>query len=257
MEETILLSNSNQPYVNEKVIKIRKIELSQDKRGNNLETANEEIEDVEKELDHVKKEIENLLIEKKSLIQTTKDKINNEKINWENEKKQWIEEAKEQGHSEGFKLGKKESLQSYQQLLEKANGLTAAALKDYHVTVEKSNETILDLAIHTAKKILDQQLKENPNSFLPIVKAAIKEIKNQPIITIYLHPDNYEFVLKQKEELALILESESKLSIYSNEELAVNSCLIEHPFGQIDAGLDTQLKQIRTSLHTIALENKK
>lgn len=257
MEETILLSNNNQPYVNEKVIKIKKIEFSQGIQGNNSETDIEKMEVVEKELKDVKKEIENLLIEKESLIQKTKDEVNNEKSNWDNEKRQWIEEAKKQGHSEGFKLGKEESLQSYQQLLEKANDFTTAALKDYHVTVEKSNETILDLAVHTARKILDQQLKEDPNSFLPIVKAAIKEIKNQPIITIYLHPDNYEIVLQQKEELAQILENESKLSIYSNEEMAVNSCIIEHPFGQIDAGIDTQLKQIRTSLHTIALENEK
>lgn len=257
MEETILLSNSNQPYVNEKVIKIKKIELSPKNQIGNSGTPDTDIKEIQKDLEQVQNELNDLLKEKESLIQETKDTINHEKNNWEIEKQQWIEEAKEQGHNEGFKVGKKESLQSYQQLLDKANSLTASALKDYHLTVEKSNETILDLAIHTARKILNQQISENPNEFLTIVHSAIKEIKDQPVITIYLHPDNYENVLQQKEELVQILENESKLSIYSKEDIAVNSCLIEHPFGQIDASIDTQLKQIRSALYTVAMENKK
>jgi flagellar assembly protein FliH len=35
-----------------------------------------------------------------------------------------------------------------------------------------------------------------------------------------------------------------------------NQCLIEHPFGRIDASIDTQLEQIRNVLDQVTMEKK-
>jgi flagellar assembly protein FliH len=196
-----------------------------------------------------------ILSERDTLIQETKEMIEQEKKQWEEEKKQWIETAKAEGFQTGISLGKEEGLQQYRQLLNEANDLTVLALKDYHTTLEKHSEKILDLAIHTAEKILNQQLTTEPDIFISIVKSAIKEIKDQPIISIYLHSSNYQTVLQQKEELVQLLENEAKLAVYIRESITVNSCLIEHPYGQIDASVDTQLQQIRSVIHEVVAES--
>ena len=253
---TILLSNSGkQPYEQKKKIRIKSIDLSQKDlmNGSKTKKGNQEMEN---ELHNARKELTEVLNEKNLLIQKTKEIVIREKNNWKAEKEQWIEAAKEQGFSEGLLLGKEEGFNKYQQLLDEANALTETALKDYHTTVEKSNETILDLAIHTAQRIVKEKISEDPHVFMNIVKTAIKEIKDQPVISIYLHPGNYSNVLQQKEELVQLLENEAKLSIYTRENMDENSCLIEHPFGQIDASVDTQLHQLRSALQTIAMENK-
>lgn len=256
MGETISLSNFRKQLNEEKKqIRIKTIEPVQEEKESISQTINDN-QTVQNELLHARNELEEILKEKHSLIQQTKEKVIQEKSNWETEKNQWIDEAKEQGFNEGFSLGKEESLSKYQQFLDEANVLSEAALKDYHTTIEKSTETILDIAIHTAKRILNEKFTENPDAFLDIVQTAIQEIKDQPVISIYLHPGNYGIVLQQKEELIRLLENEAKLSIYTRENIAENSCLIEHPFGQIDASVDTQLQQIRSALHTIAMENK-
>lgn len=253
-EVTILLYKS---HINEKkMIGIRRINVmkhDQPASKTEMDTARSQILD---ELKHAGKELAQIKEEKETLLASLKAEIDKEKKNWEEEKKKWIEAAEKEGYESGFLQGKEESIDQYSNLIEQANSLTETALQDYNKTIEKSEETILKLAIHTAGKILTHKLKEEPAIFLPIVKAAIKELKDQRIITIHVHPDHYSTVVEQKDELAHILEDDMKLSIYANEELDVNGCFIHHPFGQIDASVDTQLEQIRKTLSEIAVESK-
>jgi len=213
-------------------------------------------EQAERELDKLKEELKQINTEKEAEISRTKEIIAEEKENWQKDKEALITEAKKEGYEAGFLQGKEESMEKYSSFIDQANTITDTAYIDYNKTIEKSEETILNLAIHTASKVMKQKIEADPASFLPIVKAAMKELKDQRIITIYLHPDNYQTVMEQKDELVHILEDDMKLSIYAKENISVNGCVIHHPFGQIDASVDTQLKQIRAALFEIAMEQK-
>lgn len=260
VEVTILLSNIYHHSFNnnQKQIKIKPIELVRKQLIENptIENIDEELitkqnklQELNAKLDHTKQQSEALLIESREMILE-------EKKQWLEEKKQLITEAKETGYKEGFSTGKEESLNHYTELLSKANEIMDSATEDYHATIEGSEDVILKLAIQSAEKIIQEKLNENPERFVNIVKAAIKEIKEQSIISIYLHPDNYQTVLSQKDELSRLLDSDSKLSVYVKDGMEINNCLIEHPFGQIDASIDTQLKQLRAILHEANMENK-
>ena len=114
----------------------------------------------------------------------------------------------------------------------------------------------MELAVHVAEKILKVQLNDEPKSFLPIVLSAIETIKDQSMVSIYLHPNNYEEVIQQKDELIRSLDGDTKVSIYIDHKLKEHACVIEHPFGQIDASIDTQLQQLRKALLDVAMEDK-
>ena len=212
-------------------------------------------QDLRENLQKLNEELQSLMKQKELLINETRDAIDKEKLNWKQEKQELLTKAKEEGYQEGFRQGKEDSLKQYNQLLENANSITESAMVDYHSTIERSESSILRLSIQVAEKIVKQKLSDDPVSFLPIIKAAIKELKDHSTISIYLHPDNYEFVLGQKGELEQIVDDDTRLSLYADNEIVENSCLIQHAFGQIDAGIDTQLEQIRNVLHEIAMEN--
>lgn len=260
VEVTILLFNTYQHSYNdnEKRIKIRPIELIKKEPNNNngIATMDEQINARQDELHEINHQLDQKKEQCETLLTEAQEKIAKEKEQWEDEKKQLIAEANKLGYKEGFSTGKEESLNHYAELLSKANGIVDAASEDYHARIESSEDIILSLAIHSAEKIIQMKLEEKPEIFLHIVKAAIKEIKEQSTISIYLHPDNYQFVINQKDELSRLLDSDSKLSIYVKDGLKINYCLIEHPFGQIDASIDTQLKQLRAILHEVNMENK-
>ncbi|MBC5635960.1 flagellar assembly protein FliH [Ornithinibacillus sp. BX22] len=216
-------------------------------------------EQLQSELDQLKAaqdRLELIKIQQEDLIANTEQEIQSAKEAWQQEKLELIEQARQEGFQAGFEQGKVESLEQYHHLIEQANGIIEASKLDYQSTVEKSEETILTLAVHVAKKIIKQEIDKEPDLFLPIVKDAISTIKDQREVTIYLHPENYEYILSQKNELEKILESKATLSIYINEALEVGSCVIEHPFGKIDASIHTQLSKIYEVLHEVLLEQK-
>ncbi|GAB3067348.1 flagellar assembly protein FliH [Virgibacillus ainsalahensis] len=241
---------SREQHLQNKIIKIKPIELPVETSRNRQEQ--EEIIEIQNELQNSQEQLLSIQHQKEKLV----NEMENEKKQWGRKKQQLMEEAKQEGYRAGFSEGREESLAKYKKLLDKANSITNEAIKDYHSTIDKSEEAILDLSVNAAEKIMKQQMTNVPESFLSIVKAAIETVKDQSVISINLNPANYEHVLKQKDELVRILEGETKLAIYVTEEISENGCLIRHPFGEIDASIDTQLQQIRAVLHEIAMENK-
>ena len=65
---------------------------------------------------------------------------------------------------------------------------------------------------------------------------------------IHVHPNQYEFLLSKKEEILSIFTQDTNLVIYPDSDLSEGSCLIESPTGRIDAGIDTQLTEIKNAL---------
>lgn len=231
----------------QKIIKLRPIQLKEEVQPeeNKSEIWQQHEAIAKKELEHARKEKEKMLTDAREAIDAEKEK-------WQTERAHYVEQARIEGFSKGFAEGEEEGASQYQAAINNINMLIDQVRAEYDATIEKSEQAILELAIHAAEKIMKQTLSEDPGAFLHIVKAAIKELKDQSVISIHLHPENYQHVVEQKDELERILEHETRLSIYIKQEIARGGCVIEHPFGKIDAGIDTQLEEIRTVLHDIS-----
>ncbi|MGM8211755.1 flagellar assembly protein FliH [Virgibacillus sp. W0430] len=241
---------------NKKVIKIKPIQAIIQQEETQVMDDDQERRTVEHQLKKMKEELRHVQEKKEIMVQEITTEIELEKQKWSTEKAELVKQAQKEGFQAGFEQGKLECISKYEEQIEKANALTRAATKDYYTTVEESRDTIIQLAIHTAEKILKGKLTDDPALFLPIVKTAITEMKELSKISIYLHPDDYEFVLKQKDDLIKSLDGDTKLSIYMDQKLAKNDCLIVHPNGQIDAGVDTQLQQIARALQEVSTESE-
>lgn len=241
--------------MNERLIKLRPIKKS----DTNIDKPADDSEDkqlsIKVDIENAYKELREVKEQQETLIEQTKAEVIEAKENWETEKQQYINQAQEEGYKKGFDLGKQESINQYKTLLTEANNIVKSATTDYHATIEQSDETILELAIRVAEKIIKKELRENPELFNSIVSTAIKEIKDQSSLTIYVHPSNYELVIQQKDEIDRLVGKDINVSVYINEDLNEDSCLIEHPFGRIDASVDTQLQELRRILLEVSMEN--
>lgn len=230
--------------------------IRKEKSNDEKSDIHEQAVAIQLEIEKQRKELQRMKAEQEKLLEQTRVTIQLEKDNWAEEKQQLMEQAKQVGYGQGLELGKQEGLEQYEQLITHANSIVDLTMKDYHAKLDESDETILEIAIHTAEKILKHHLSEQAPSFLGIVTAAIEDIKDQSDIYIYLHPDNYEFIMQQKEELLQSLDGDTKISIYIDHKLNKHDCLIKHPFGQVEAGIDTQLEQLRKILLEVVMEDK-
>lgn len=217
---------------------------------------NEQQENVKQAVEQTQKELVALQNKKESLLQDIRMSINNEKDNWQTEKQKLIKQAQLEGHEAGFLGGEQQSIEHYAQSMKQANAIVESATKDYHETVDQSESEIIELATQIAGKIIKQEIEQDENIMLQVVKATIRDIKEQPMIAIYIHPNHYQTLLQRKKELEKAVDGDCKISMFVDQDLSKFDCRIEHPFGQIDAGIDTQLDQIQGVLQALAMEQE-
>lgn len=255
----ILLSDSHpKPDISKRrrVIKIRPFEIETQNTTKQDFSHVEELEKTNKSLELMNNELEKMQKQKTNLIEQTKLEIKVLQEQWQQEKAELTRKAVEDGYNKGFEVGKEESFKKYEDLLLQANSIISLANEDYKQSIEQAEADILSLSVHIAEKILHEKLEKEPKSFMSLVLGAINEVKEQTTISIYLHPNNYQIVLERKPELIQVLGEEVDLLIYIDYELQPGACIIEHPLGQIDASVDTQLATIKNILKELRIENK-
>ncbi|MCT2534521.1 flagellar assembly protein FliH [Aquibacillus koreensis] len=212
-------------------------ELSQLKAK--LEQAKQQLAQVREEADHI--------------LEQARQQVAIEREQWEKEKNHLMENAKQTGYQEGFELGRNESIEKHKELIEQARSTINLAKKDYHLKLEQSEEEVLQLALKAASKIMHHSIEESEH-FLHIVKDVLKEVKEQHSVQITAHPEDYQVMFQHKDELENIVSSKTEFSIYPDHELQRGSCIIETPFGKIDASLDSQLQELRNKLFHLSRE---
>ncbi|WP_409294379.1 flagellar assembly protein FliH [Peribacillus sp. SCS-26] len=172
-----------------------------------------------------------------------------EKQRWEDELlPAWKEQAWQEGFLEGRQAGQDEIAGEMAEQLQTARDTVDKARLDYKAHIESSESAILSLSIKVAEKIIGIKLSESAEHFLPLVKRAVKEAREFKEVQLHIHPSRYGFLLAEKESLSSLFPRETDFYIYPNDDIDEQGCVIESSHGRIDAGVDSQLLEIKEKL---------
>lgn len=251
-EVTISLSNGLSEA--KKIISIKKITDIVDEKEKSEQEVDHSKTTLKLEIDRLQNELAQLEAQKESLLTSVRRTIDEERKAWELEKEKEREQAKEMGYKEGYEIALQEVERKYQTMLNEANEITFLAKEEYDKTISKYQQAIVQLAVAIANKIVTTSIEEKPEYFSKLVETAILDLKDSSNVELHVHPSQYKFIMEQKEEFEQIVRNEDVISIYINKQLQPNSCIIKHPYGQIDVSVDTQLEQIRQALEEKIME---
>ncbi|SIQ73821.1 flagellar assembly protein FliH [Peribacillus simplex] len=200
-------------------------------------------------LNDAKQEAETLLLEAEQKAQTIAAEIQLDREQWENqEKAMYIEQAQKEGYQQGVEDGIQKGYNEIAAEIAFAKEVVESSKKDYRHNIESSETVILNLALKVAGKIIGKQLEKDEESFLYIVKRAIKEVRDYREVQLHIHPIQYQSILSHKDELLAIFPKDTELYIFPDDELEVGSCIIESENGRMDASVDSQLQEIKVKL---------
>lgn len=170
------------------------------------------------------------------------------KLDWEQERAQLSEQAQQSGFLAGFEEGKQQGYEEARGYIEEARKKVEISKDDYRKKIESAEDTILHLGLKVAERILGAQLASDPESFLPVVKRALKEAREYQEVGLHIHPCHYEFLISHKDDLLSIFPKETELYIYPDADMHEQGCIIESANGRIDASVDIQLAEVKTKL---------
>jgi len=170
------------------------------------------------------------------------------------------EEARRQGYEDGFKEGYAEGLVRgeaaglaqaggrIEEAAHRAQNIIALAQEQATQGLLNAERQLLDLAVAIARRILGQEIARDQTAVLPIVQAALTKVRDQEQITVRVNPENYEAVLAARLQLQASLTRDNALTVAADSSLAQGDCVLETPYGKVDARIDTQLELVKTAL---------
>ena len=182
--------------------------------------------------------------ERKKLLSATEEKV---------------DEIKNEAFNEGFEAGRLKGMQKrydeagplvlqVNSVMEQLNSLRQA------VRFQAEKE-LVELALQIAKKVVAEEIKLPNDVIKNIVKAALHETEVQGKIYLYLHPDDYEFLLKSKADLERYLNEEQTLVLRQNPELKPGSIYVESDEEIISRSIEDQFDKLEETL-TEQIENR-
>lgn len=208
----------------------------------------------------------------KMLIQETQNEceeiIAETRSRAEEEAKQTLEDARKEGHEKGYGEGytdgvnqgridgEKAVRDEMKQAIFDANAKAEKTLRDAkNQTAEyftRSEDEIVKVVMLAIEKILPQHFLDVPQVVLPVVRDAIKFVRDQKEIKIHVEPESYDLILMARSEFqSMLTDGAAILEIISDEALKPGDCLIETPNGGVDARLATQIELMKDALKTV------
>lgn len=159
------------------------------------------------------------------------------------------EKTRQQAHQEGYTQGREEGYTAGIQQARSEAAQIHALLQNIQIALNQVDEqvaqSLLDLSLEVANKMVCETLKVNPEVILKIISDAISSLPhfNQNAHLI-MHPDDAELVRKQMgEQLA-----HAGWKIFTDTQIKRGGCRVETAHSQVDATTKARWQRIVESI---------
>ncbi len=142
---------------------------------------------------------------------------------------------------------------------EEARDEMAATLRQFrraYVELEKyrkeiylnAEATAVELAMAITRKLVHFEVSANPDIVLAVIRDALTRIVDQERICIHVNPADMPVVTGAMEAFVGGVKSTDTMTFEPDPSVLPGGCLIVTNFGEIDAGIDTQIAMIEERL---------
>ena len=145
---------------------------------------------------------------------------------------------------EAYARGSREAEQEANARIDPAIQRFAAGAHDLAATRPRARreaeEDVVMLAVAIARKLLHREIAVDPESMLGLVKAALQRIDARELHRIRVNPED----ARALEQALNGPESQRRIEISVDQSLERGAAIFETTRGNLDASIDTQLKEI-------------
>ena len=155
-----------------------------------------------------------------------------------------VQEARKAGVQEGIASGKAAAAAEIKALNERV-AKTVAELADFRPRLRRQAEAdLLKLALAIARRIIHRELAVDAEAMRGLIQAALDKLQSQEIYRVRIHPSQ-EPVMRAM--LAETLQGR-KIEFHADPKLDRGAALFETTRGNLDASVETQLREIEQGL---------
>ncbi len=175
-----------------------------------------------------------------------------------------LEKVHKEGYDAGYKDGKEQGIKdgkakiqkdlddTIKQTNEKAQKTIQDAKEQTSEYFIRAEDDVAKVVMMAIEKILPQHFLDMPQVILPVVREAIKHVRDQREIKVHVEPYSYDLILMARSEFqSMLTDGTAIIEIVSDEALKPGDCVIETPNGGVDARLSTQIGLMKNAIENI------
>ena len=157
-----------------------------------------------------------------------------------------------QGEKDGFELGQRKALklvENIQSVLRSMDNLRQEVLAHYE-------KEILELVFAIAQRVIHRDIRSDDKAVEGTVLSALALAAEKSKATLRVNPEDFDYVEELRPEFFAAVEELKALTITSDPSITRGGCLLESPYGDVDARIETQLEKIHQCLEQVFAERK-
>ena len=174
------------------------------------------------------------ILESDALDQVVEERVDVEAV----EASAWAE-----GFESGYHSGLRSARQEQEVMLLQLVALTRNALEDADEFTRALERQVVELSLSVAEKIVERELRTDPNLVIDVVRAALEEIRTATTASVRVNPEDHALVAPHWEGLSHRPLAD-RAQLIADERIERGGCLIETKMGVIDAQLSSKLNEI-------------
>ncbi|WP_342429540.1 FliH/SctL family protein [Neobacillus sp. FSL H8-0543] len=195
---------------------------------------------------------EDMLVE----IEQFKEQAQQEVTEWLKREKEslrlQLEDEKRRGYEEGYQLGvedgRQHALEQVQFQVKKAADILELAYQEKAAIIQEADPFVIEMTVAIANKVLQQELKTDPDAILHIIKQRLAAVYETASISIGVAPEDFHFVQKQRQQLVAMDNGQVEIKVFPDYSIQQGGCIIRTSAGSVDARIDVQLTEIKKVL---------
>jgi flagellar assembly protein FliH len=154
------------------------------------------------------------------------------------------QDAYQKGHADGLKAQSRDIAAKLEVLSAVAKTIPQIK-KDI---LEKGEQQMVKLAFAIAEKILLQEVVTRKDVMAGVLQGALKNINDTEGIKVHLHPQDFRYMMEVKKDFFQSFDGIRNMVFEEDSSVQRGGVVVETMFGEVDARLETQLKEIKAAM---------
>jgi flagellar assembly protein FliH len=158
--------------------------------------------------------------------------------------KQIEEEAWQRGHKEGREAGIQEGKGEVQRVIDRFHVVLSKAIERRNEIIQESETQVVNLVLSIAKKVIKVISENQKNVVINNITQSLQKLQQKSDVLVRVNLSDLEIATKHKEDILKMAERVQSITIAEDSTVDPGGAIIETDFGEIDARIASQLREI-------------
>ncbi|KGE73525.1 flagellar assembly protein FliH [Spirochaeta lutea] len=158
------------------------------------------------------------------------------------------EAAKKEGYQIGFSQGYEKGEEEVNRVVERVHLILTKAIDRRNEIIEESEGQLIQLVLQIAKKVIKVLSENQKNIVVNNIVQALRKLKSKADVIIRVNLLDLKTTTAHTKELIAKFERVSSITVMEDSTVGPGGCIIETDFGQIDARISSQLREIEEKI---------